>query len=46
VADDELDPRIEELNPGAPTEPRPAAGVILMRQGAKHSSSGLQVLLG
>jgi len=46
VTDDELDPRIEELNPGAPTEPRPAAGVILMRQGAKHSSSGLQVLLG
>jgi 8-oxo-dGTP pyrophosphatase MutT (NUDIX family) len=37
---------IEELNPGAPTEPRPAAAVILLRRGRKHSSSGLEVLLG
>jgi 8-oxo-dGTP pyrophosphatase MutT (NUDIX family) len=46
VADDELDQHIEELNLGAPTEPRAAAGVILLRRGGKHSSSGLQVLLG
>jgi 8-oxo-dGTP pyrophosphatase MutT (NUDIX family) len=37
---------IEELNPGAPTEPRPAAAVILLRRGRKHSSAGLEVLLG
>ena len=37
---------IEELNPGAPTEPRPAAAVILLRRGGKHTSAGLQVLLG
>ena len=37
---------IEELNPGAPTEPRPAAAVVLLRRGGKHSSAGLQVLLG
>jgi 8-oxo-dGTP pyrophosphatase MutT (NUDIX family) len=36
---------IEELNPGAPTEPRPAASVMLLRRGGKHSSSGLEVLL-
>jgi 8-oxo-dGTP pyrophosphatase MutT (NUDIX family) len=46
VADDRIDEHIEELNRGAPTEPRPAAGVILMRRGETHSSSGLQVLLG
>jgi 8-oxo-dGTP pyrophosphatase MutT (NUDIX family) len=37
---------IEELNPGAPTEPRPAAAVVLLRRGRKHSSAGLEVLLG
>ena len=37
---------IEELNPGAPTEARPAAAVILLRRGGKHSAAGLQVLLG
>ena len=37
---------IEELNPGPPTEPRPAAAVILLRGGSKHSSAGLEVLLG
>jgi 8-oxo-dGTP pyrophosphatase MutT (NUDIX family) len=46
VSDDELDQHIEELNPAAPTEPRPAAAVILLRRGRKHSSSGLEVLLG
>jgi len=37
---------IEELNPGAPTEPRPAAAVVLLRRGGKHSSAGVEVLLG
>jgi 8-oxo-dGTP pyrophosphatase MutT (NUDIX family) len=37
---------IEELNPGAPTEPRPAAAVILLRRGRRHTSGGLQVLMG
>ena len=37
---------IEELNPGAPTEPRAAAAVVLLRRGGKHSSAGLEVLLG
>lgn len=37
---------IEELNPGAPTQARPAAAVILLRRGGKHSAAGLQVLLG
>lgn len=40
------DEHIEELNRGAPTEARPAVGVILMRRGSKHSASGLEVLLG
>jgi 8-oxo-dGTP pyrophosphatase MutT (NUDIX family) len=46
VADDHIDERIEELNPGAPTAPRSAAGVILLRGGGRHSSRGLEVLLG
>jgi 8-oxo-dGTP pyrophosphatase MutT (NUDIX family) len=46
VADDHIDEHIEELNIGAPTEARSAAGVILMRRGGKHSSAGLEVLLG
>jgi 8-oxo-dGTP pyrophosphatase MutT (NUDIX family) len=37
---------IETLNPGPPTEPRPAASVILLRRGRRHDSRGLQVLLG
>jgi 8-oxo-dGTP pyrophosphatase MutT (NUDIX family) len=37
---------IEELNPGAPTEPRPAAAVILLRSGSEHGSGDLEVLLG
>ena len=37
---------IEELNPGAPTAPRPAAAVILLRRGGRHTSAGLQVLMG
>jgi 8-oxo-dGTP pyrophosphatase MutT (NUDIX family) len=37
--------RIEELNPGTPTEPRPAASVMLLRRGAEHASQGLEVLL-
>jgi 8-oxo-dGTP pyrophosphatase MutT (NUDIX family) len=37
---------IEELNPGAPTPPRPAAAVILLRRGPKHREHGLEVLLG
>ena len=40
------DNHIEELNPGAPTDPRPAAAVILLRRGGRHASAGLQVLLG
>ena len=46
MADDRIDERLEELNADAPTEPRPAAGVILMRHGGKHSSEGMEVLLG
>jgi 8-oxo-dGTP pyrophosphatase MutT (NUDIX family) len=37
---------VEELNPGSPTEPRPAASVILLRRGSKHFSRGLEILLG
>src|SRR5438477_12630452 len=46
MADDRLDEHIEELNPGAPTAPRAAAGIILMRHGRAHASQGLEVLLG
>jgi 8-oxo-dGTP pyrophosphatase MutT (NUDIX family) len=46
VTDDGIDERIEELNRGAPTEPRAAAGIVLMRHGGKHSSRSLEVLLG
>jgi 8-oxo-dGTP pyrophosphatase MutT (NUDIX family) len=46
VAPEHLDDHIEELNPGAPTEPRPAAAVILLRRGGSHSARGLEVLLG
>jgi|RhiMetdeSRZDD1v2_1073273.scaffolds.fasta_scaffold12412_10 8-oxo-dGTP pyrophosphatase MutT (NUDIX family) len=46
MADERLDEHIEELNPGAPTAPRAAAGVILLRHGGKHAARGLEVLLG
>ena len=37
---------IEELNPGAPTEARAAAAVVLLRRGGSHSETSLEVLLG
>jgi 8-oxo-dGTP pyrophosphatase MutT (NUDIX family) len=37
---------VEELNPGKPTEPRPAASVILLRRGGRHGAPGIEVLLG
>ncbi|MEX0993218.1 MAG: NUDIX hydrolase [Solirubrobacterales bacterium] len=40
------DPHIEQLNEGAPTTPRQAASVILLRAGGKHDSDGLELLLG
>jgi 8-oxo-dGTP pyrophosphatase MutT (NUDIX family) len=46
VAENRIDEHIEELNPGTPSEPRPAAGVVLMRRGGSHAASGLEVLLG
>ena len=46
MADDRIDERIEELKRGAPTEPRPAAGIILMRHGGRHDARRLEVLLG
>jgi 8-oxo-dGTP pyrophosphatase MutT (NUDIX family) len=46
VAENRIDEHIEELNRGAPAEPRAAAGVILLRRGGRHSSGGLEVLLG
>jgi 8-oxo-dGTP pyrophosphatase MutT (NUDIX family) len=46
MPDDRLDEHIEELNPGAPTTPRAAAGIILMRHGGTHTARGLEVLLG
>jgi 8-oxo-dGTP pyrophosphatase MutT (NUDIX family) len=42
----DADHRIEELNPGSPSEPRPAAAVVLLRRGGRHTSSGLEVLMG
>ena len=41
-----MDERIEELNPGSPTHPRPAAAVILLRRGGRHETRGLEVLMG
>jgi 8-oxo-dGTP pyrophosphatase MutT (NUDIX family) len=46
VADEELDQHIEELNPGSPTTPRPAAAVVLLRGGGAHGAAGVEVLLG
>jgi 8-oxo-dGTP pyrophosphatase MutT (NUDIX family) len=40
------DEHIEELNPGAPTTPRPAAAVILLRGGGRHGTARLEVLMG
>jgi 8-oxo-dGTP pyrophosphatase MutT (NUDIX family) len=36
---------IEKLNPGPPTEPRPASSVILLRRSGTHGERGLEVLL-
>ena len=41
-----MDEHLDELNPGPPTVPRPAAAVILLRRGSRHDSRGLEVLLG
>lgn len=43
---DKIPDHIEKLNPGPPTEPRPAASVILLRHGGKHDSRGIEVLFG
>jgi 8-oxo-dGTP pyrophosphatase MutT (NUDIX family) len=34
-----------QLNPGDPATPRPAASVVLLRRGGKHSQRALEVLL-
>jgi 8-oxo-dGTP pyrophosphatase MutT (NUDIX family) len=46
VSPDRIPDHIEALNPGAPTVPRPAASVILLRRGGKHESRGIEVLFG
>jgi 8-oxo-dGTP pyrophosphatase MutT (NUDIX family) len=46
LAPDKLPDHIEKLNPGPPTEPRPAASVILLRRGGEHDSRGIEVLFG
>ena len=33
------------INPGEPATPRPAASVILLRRGGKHSDRALEVLM-
>lgn len=39
--------RADELKqPGPPSEPRPAASIILLRSGGRHDSKRLEVLLG
>jgi 8-oxo-dGTP pyrophosphatase MutT (NUDIX family) len=35
----------EAPNPGTPSKPRPAASVVLLRRGGKHSERALEVLL-
>jgi len=35
----------EELNLGAPSTPRPAAGIVLLRRGGRHGDRALEVLL-
>jgi 8-oxo-dGTP pyrophosphatase MutT (NUDIX family) len=39
------DGHLDRLNPGHPTEPRPAAAVVLLRRVGQHESRGLEVLL-
>jgi 8-oxo-dGTP pyrophosphatase MutT (NUDIX family) len=46
VSPEKIPDHIEELNPGAPSTPRPAASVILLRHGDSHDSRGLEVLFG
>jgi 8-oxo-dGTP pyrophosphatase MutT (NUDIX family) len=46
MSPEKIPDHIETLNPGTPTEPRPAASVILLRRGGKHDSRGLEVLFG
>jgi 8-oxo-dGTP pyrophosphatase MutT (NUDIX family) len=46
VPPENIPDHIETLNPGPPTEPRPAASVILLRRGGKHESRGIEVLFG
>jgi 8-oxo-dGTP pyrophosphatase MutT (NUDIX family) len=41
-----MNDRVEELNPGPPSVPRPASSVVLLRRGGRHRSTGLQVLMG
>jgi 8-oxo-dGTP pyrophosphatase MutT (NUDIX family) len=41
-----MNDRVEELNPGPPSVPRPAATVVLLRRGGRHASKGLEVLMG
>jgi len=35
----------ESHNPGEPSTPRPAAGIVLLRRGGKHSERALEVLM-
>lgn len=35
----------ERFNPGPPSEPRPAASIVLLRRGGKHRQRALQVLM-
>jgi 8-oxo-dGTP pyrophosphatase MutT (NUDIX family) len=35
----------ESHNPGEPATPRPAAGIVLLRRGGKHSERALEVLM-
>src|SRR5262245_33601968 len=35
----------EQPNLGAPSTPRPAAGIVLLRRGGKHSERALEVLM-
>ena len=46
MSPEKIPDHIEDLNPGEPAKPRPAASVILLRRGGKHDSGGLEVLFG